>query len=65
MVNVRKNAMREYHNLVHQKKDMDFEPKKYSSRFCYMSDEAWKKREQRYESICDQIELLKKVLELK
>ena len=66
MVNViRKNAMREYHNLVHQKKYMDSEPKKYPTTFQYMSDSEWRRREQKYESICDQIELLKKNLSIR
>lgn len=64
MINVRKNAMRAYHDLVHCKKDMESEPKKYPDIFRWMSEETWKQREMRYQSICDQIELLKVILEL-
>lgn len=64
MVNVRKNAMREYHNLVHRKKYMQQEPKKYPTTFKYMSNEEFISREKEYESVCQQIELLKKILQI-
>lgn len=37
--NVRKNAMREYHNLVHEKKYMKQLPLKNPSTYKYMSKE--------------------------
>lgn len=65
MINVRKKAMRKYHELVHDKKYMDQAPKKYPVTYRYMSEEEWRQREEKYEIICAKIELLKELLEIK
>jgi len=65
MVNVRKNAMRKYHQLVHEKKYMEQAPKKYPATYRYMTDDDWKRENQKYEAICSQIELLKDILQMK
>lgn len=65
MVNVRKNAMREYHNLIHRKKYLYSEPQRYPATFQWMSKEEWEMHKREYESVCEQIELLKKILEFK
>ena len=65
MINVRKNAMRKYHELVHTKKYMEQEPRRYPATYMYMSESEWKSEKQRYESICEQIELLKDILQIK
>ena len=65
MINVRKNAMRKYHELVHTKKYMEQSFKKFPITYKYMSKEEWESEEQRYEIICSQIELLKDILQIK
>lgn len=65
MVNVRKNAMREYHNLVHKKKYMEQAPKNFPSTYKYMSEEELDNEQSEYETICSKIELLKEILEMK
>jgi|GEM_PF-4711081 hypothetical protein len=62
MVNVRKNAMREYHYLVYEKKRMEQAPKKYPAIYKYMSREELETEKREYENICSKIELLKKIL---
>lgn len=64
MVNVRKNAMREYHNLVHKKKYMEQSPKKFPSTYKYMSVEELDNEQREYKTICSKIELLKEILEM-
>lgn len=64
MVNVRKNAMREYHSLVHKKKYMEQAPKKFPSTYKYMSEEELDNEQRELENICSKIELLKKILEM-
>ena len=64
MVNVRKNAMREYHYLVYEKKSMEQAPKKYPAIYKYMSREELETEKREYENICSKIELLKKILEI-
>lgn len=63
--NVRKNAMREYHNLVHEKKYMKQLPLKNPLTYKYMSKEELDDEQKKYETICSKIELLKKILEIK
>lgn len=65
MINVRKNAMRKYHELVHTKKYMEQSPKKFPITYKYMSKEDWESEKQRYEIVCGQIELLKEILQIK
>ena len=65
MINVRKNAMRKYHELVHTKKYMEQYPKKYPNIYKYMSKEEYEEQRQRYQSVCDQIDLLKEILQIK
>lgn len=65
MINVRKNAMRKYHELVHAKKYMEQSSKKFQITYKYMSKEEWKSEKQRYEIICEKIELLKEILQIK
>lgn len=64
MINVRKNAMRAYHNLVHKKKYMEQAPKKFLSTYKYMSKEELDDEQREYENICSKLELLKKILEM-
>ena len=56
MVNVRKNAMREHHNLVHKKKYMEQAPKKFPSTYKYMSEEELDNEQRELEDICSKIE---------
>lgn len=65
MVNVRKNAMRKYHNLIHKKKYMEQAPKKFPSTYKYMSAEELDNEQREIEIICSKIELLKEILEMK
>ena len=65
MINVRKNAMRKYHELVHTKKRMEQSSKKFPVTYNYMNEEEWESERQRYKIICSNIELLKDILQIK
>lgn len=62
-INYRKNVFREYHNLVHEKKRI-FQTLK-EGKFYYEDREYVKLLNKEYEKICSQIDLLKRIMEVK